>query len=121
MSPSESAISVKVFICYSHADQELRHRLEEHLSALIYSGKITIWQDQKIPLGANWEDQINTHLSEADLILPLVSASFIASKYCWNKEVQIALARHKEGTARVVPIILRPVHWQDTPLGQLQA
>jgi hypothetical protein len=121
MSLTASEICVKVFICYSHADQDLRNRLEEHLSALIYSGAITIWQDQKIPLGANWEDQINTHLNEAGLILPLISARFIASNYCWNKELKIALQRHKEGTARVVPIILRPVHWQDTPLGQLQA
>jgi len=67
MSSIESAIIIKVFICYSHADQELRHRLEEHLSALIYSGIITIWQDQKIPLGANWEDQINSSKKSSDL------------------------------------------------------
>jgi hypothetical protein len=80
MSPAKAEICAKVFVCYSHDDEALRNRLEQHLSTLIYSGKITIWQDQKIPLGANWEDQINTHLSEADLILLLISASFIASK-----------------------------------------
>ena len=84
MPPIESEISVKVFICYSHADQDLRQELEEHLSPLIYAGKITIWQDQQIPLGANWRDQINTRLNEADLILPFISAKFIASQYCWN-------------------------------------
>lgn len=88
---------------------------------LEYSEKITIWQDQEIPPGANWEDQINTHLNDADIILLLVSASFISSKYCWNREVQVALERHKAGTARVIPIILRPALWKDTPLGQLQA
>src|SRR5437667_1434716 len=121
MQPTEPEASIKVFVSYSHADQELRQELEEHLSPLIHSGKITIWQDQKIPLGANWKDQINTHLSEADLILPLISSKFIASQYCWNEELQTALQRHKDGTARVVPIILRPSLWQDTPLGQLQA
>ena len=121
MPPAEPQISVKVFISYSHADHELRNKLEEHLSPLKYTGKITIWQDQEIPPGTNWEDQINTHLNEADLILLLISASFIASKYCWNKEVQTALQRHKAGKVRVIPIILRRVSWQDTPLGQLQA
>lgn len=116
----EPEISIKVFISYAHADQELHKKLEDHLSSLKYSGKIIIWQDQEIPLGANWKDQINTHLDEAHLILLLVSASFIASDYCWNKEVQASLERHKAGTARVVPIILKPVHWQNTPLGQLQ-
>ena len=103
MLPTEPQISVKVFISYAHADQELRKKLEDHLSPLKYSGKITIWQDQEIPAGANWEDQINTHLNEADLILLLVSSSFIASKYCWNKEVQTALQRHKAGTGAGYP------------------
>jgi nitrite reductase/ring-hydroxylating ferredoxin subunit len=113
-------MSVKVFISYAHADQELRKKLEGHLSSLNYSGKITIWQDQEIPAGANWEDEINTHLNEADIILLLVSSDFITSKYCWNKEVQAALERHQAGKVRVIPIILRPALWQDTPLGQLQ-
>jgi len=121
MQPIGSQRSIKVFISYARADQELCKKLEDHLSPLQYSGQITIWQDQEIPVGANWEDQINTHLNDADLILLLISASFIASKYCWNKEVQIALERHKAGRARVIPVILKPTDWQNTPLGQLQA
>lgn len=114
-------MSIKVFISYAHVDRDLHKKLEDHLSSLKYSREITIWQDQEIPLGANWKDQINTHLNEAHLILLLVSASFISSDYCWNKEVLAALERHKAGAVRVVPIILKPVHWQSTPLGQLQA
>ena len=121
MRPIEPERSVKVFISYAHADQELHKKLIDHLRSLKHSEKILIWQDKEIPLGVNWKDQINIHLDEAHLILLLVSANFIASDYCWNKEVQAALERHKAGTVRVVPIILKPVHWQDTPLGQLQA
>jgi hypothetical protein len=32
-----------------------------------------------------------------------------------------ALARHARGEAVVVPVVVRPVDWQDTPLGRLQA
>ncbi|SRR6266487_953665 len=121
MLPIDSRKSIKVFIGYAHTDKKLCLKLEEHLSSLKHSEKITIWCDQEIPAGANWEDQINTHLNEADVILLLVSRSFIASKYCWSKEVQMALKRHEDGNARVIPIILRHVSWQDTPLGKLQA
>lgn len=55
------------------------------------------------------------------MILLLVSANFIATEAHWNKEVKVALGRHKAGTARVIPIILKPALWQDTPLGELQA
>jgi TIR domain len=113
--------SIKVFIAYAYADKKLCLKLEEHLSSLKYSGEITTWRDQEMLAGANWEDQINIHLNEADMILLLVSANFIASKYCWNKELQVALKRCEDGSAQVIPIILRSVSWQDTPLGKLQA
>jgi eukaryotic-like serine/threonine-protein kinase len=111
---------IKVFIGYSHEDQELHKKLREHLIPLERSRKITIWQDQEISAGTNWEREIITHLNEADLILLLVSSSFIASHYCWNTEMQTTLERHNDGTARVIPIILKPALWEDTPLGQLQ-
>lgn len=110
-------VSIKVFIISAHVDQKLCKKLEEHLSSLIYSGEITLWQDQEIPAGEYREEHMKSHLCEADLILLLVSASFIASKY---KEVQVAFQRHKAGMAQVVPLILKPVHWQSTLLGQLQ-
>jgi ABC-type branched-subunit amino acid transport system substrate-binding protein len=112
---------IKVFISYAHEDQELHKKLRKHLSLLERSGQITIWQDQEILAGEDWENQIDLRLNEADLILLLVSASFIASNYCWNKEVQAALQRHSTGMVRVIPVILRPVHWKEPPLGQLQA
>src|ERR1700686_2892711 len=32
-----------------------------------------------------------------------------------------AVKRHERGEAYVIPVILSPVHWQETPFGQLQA
>jgi hypothetical protein len=34
--------------------------------------------------------------------------------------MQWALERHKAREARVIPVILRPVNWKDTPIGELQ-
>ena len=120
-SSDENTHSVKVFISYAHQDQELHEKLLKHLAPLQHSGKITIWHDQEIPAGANWRNQIETHLSEADMILLLISADFIDSAFCWNNEVQKALERHRVGEVRVIPIVLKPVDWQVTPLGELQA
>ena len=44
----------------------------------------------------------------------------MASDYCYSKEMQYALDRHKAGTCRVVPILLRPTHWEEAPFGSLQ-
>src|SRR5712692_6743938 len=35
--------------------------------------------------------------------------------------MQRALERHERDEVRVIPIILRPIYWQATPLGKLQA
>src|SRR5262249_48628144 len=50
-----------------------------------------------------------------------VSPHFIESKYCYEIEGRHALRRHTQGTARVVPIILRPCAWHDAPFSKLQA
>src|SRR5436305_13692624 len=120
MQSPELEICVKVFVSYAHEDQEYHQKLLQHLSLLMHSGKITIWHDQELLAGVDWENQINTRLSEADIILLLISANFLASKYCWNKEFQVALSRHKRGEAWIIPIIVKPVDWRSSPLGQFQ-
>jgi len=82
---------------------------------------IAEWNDRDIEAGAEWETEIDRHLCSADIILLLISASFIASPYCWSVEVKKALERHARGEARVIPVILKPCRWQSTPFARLQA
>ena len=42
------------------------------------------------------------------------------SRYCYEVEVQAALRRHMAGLATVMPVILRPCSWQETPFARLQ-
>lgn len=112
---------IRIFISCTYEDRDLCRKLVEHLSSLKYSQDITIWHDQEIPAGTDREQRISTYLYEAHLILLLISPSFLSSKYCWNKVVQTAFERRKSEAVRVIPIILKPVDWQPTLLGQLQA
>jgi hypothetical protein len=91
------------------------------LKILQRHGLISTWHDRKISAGEQWEDQIDKNLEAAGIILLLVSADFLASDYCYDKEVTRALERHKDGTARVIPVILRDVEWQLGLFGKLQA
>lgn len=50
-----------------------------------------------------------------------MSASFLASNYCYKVEMQRAIERHERKEARVIPIILRPVLWNEPPIDKLQA
>ena len=118
---SETAPPLEVFYSYSHNDEKLRDQLDKHLSSLKREGTIRTWHDRRIVPGEELDKEIDAHLGTADLILLLVSPDFMASDYCYGKEVQRAMQRHDAGGARVIPIILRPVDWHSAPFGKLRA
>lgn len=111
---------VEVFYAYSHEDEEFLAKLEAHLSLLKRTSVITGWYDQEITAGTEWKNQTNRHIESASIILLLVSADFLASDYCYDIEMKRAMERHAEGTARVIPVILRDCIWRDAPFGKLQ-
>jgi internalin A len=115
--------ALRLFYCYSHADSGLRRKLDEHLALLKRDGIITEWYDGKIGPGADIDAAIDENLARSDIVLLLISAAFIHSDYCFQNEMTRALERHDQGTARVIPIILRPVEdgWQSTVFGRLKA
>jgi TIR domain/Effector-associated domain 9 len=113
--------AVKVFFSYSHKDEALRDELETHLSMMKYEGLIEPWHDRKILPGVDWENAIDDNLEVADIILLLVSVNFVASPYCYGKEMKRAMERHETREARVIPVILKPADWNSAPFGKLQA
>ena len=116
-----SKTKAKVFISYSHKDEQYRERLESHLALLRRQGVIEAWHDRKIVAGDNWSHEIDRKLRDADIILMLISADFLASDYCYDVEVKQALAMHNAGDAVVIPIIVRPCDWMAAPFSNLQA
>jgi len=114
-------VPIRLFYSYSHKDETLRDELEEALTLLERQGLISEWHDRKIGAGEEWKGAIDQNLEEAQVILLLVSSSFLASDYCWDVETKRAIERHDQGVAKVIPVILRPCDWHGAPFGQLQA
>jgi formylglycine-generating enzyme required for sulfatase activity len=112
---------VKVFLSYSHQDEELRNDLVKHLAGLRQRGLIDLWHDRKIKAGAEWAEQIDKNLEQAHIILFLVSVDFINSEYCSEIEMRRALERHNGKTAHVIPVIVRECDWHHAPFAKLQA
>lgn len=82
---------------------------------------VKTWHGGKILPGGEFDREICHHLESADIVLLLISSEFVASDYCWCKEMKRALERHEAGEASVIPVILRPCDWQAAPFGKLQA
>ena len=111
----------EIFCSYSHRDEDLKDKLEAHLSSLRREGLVKVWHDRKILPGTDWATEIDKHSATADIFIALVSAYFINSEYCWGIELTEALDRHVHGEVIVIPVIIRPVDWHSTPLGSLEA
>ncbi len=117
---SETQEPLNLFISYAHEDASLCLRLVKHLSQLRREG-VDGWYDRKITAGTEWEGEIDEHLNSADIILLLISPDFLASRYCYDLEMQRALELHEQKRARVVPVILRPCDWAHSPFSKLNA
>ncbi|MFC7537181.1 toll/interleukin-1 receptor domain-containing protein [Sphingomonas sp. GCM10030256] len=111
----------RLFFSYSHADEALRDQLERQLAMLKRQGIIEAWHDRRIGAGNEWATAIDNHVETDDIILLLVSPDFLASDYCYDREMNRALERHDAGEAIVIPVILRPCDWHHAPFGKLQA
>ena len=118
--PSRSDERLRIFISYAHEDEDMRQSLEDHLASRQVA--VTPWHDRMILPGEPWDDRITQELARAHIILLLVSDAFLASDYCWGREVSHALQRHRASDVTVIPILVRPAaNWHRTSIGALQA
>jgi hypothetical protein len=108
----------KLFISYAREDEEYKDQLVEHLEGLAQQGVIASWHDGQLVAGQQWDDEIVSNLSEARVVLLLISPSFISSDYISRVELAQAGERYERGEVSVIPLLIRNVHaWESKPLG----
>jgi hypothetical protein len=117
----DSQSGARIFISYAHEDEDLKKELDKYLKVLKRSSKVQVWNDRELIAGQEWDQMIMSELNKANIILLLISVDFNASDFIWDKELASAMKRHEEGTAHVVPIILRKCEWSSLPYAKLQA
>ncbi|HEX8492993.1 MAG TPA: protein kinase [Pyrinomonadaceae bacterium] len=118
---TKRAISKRVFVSYSHADEDWLKRLHVHLKPFEHTGAIDLWDDTKIKTGDKWRDEIRKAISSAKIAILLVSANFLASDFIVNNELPPLLeASEREGTL-IIPIIVSPCRFNQTKLFHFQA
>lgn len=113
--------ALRLFYSYSSRDEKLRTELEAHLAPLEHDRLILPWSSRAIPAGAEWDRAIRRELEAADIILLLISATFMQSDYIRSVELSRALERHERGDSVVIPVILRPCDWKTQRFARLQA
>jgi internalin A len=91
--------------------------LRKHLSIVEKSGKIQVWSPNSILSGSNISDELKKALNEAEFILLLISVDFLSSSLMDDIVQSGILEKATMGLARILPLIIRPSAWTQTPLG----
>lgn len=113
MNPKEKC---KLFISYSHADEQAKNTFITFLATLKRNGEITEWNDRQLLAGDRLNEEIINNIQNSDIICLLISQSFLASYYCVEEELTRALSQVENGTSRIFPIIIDHCTWLDTEL-----
>ncbi|MEO8324930.1 MAG: toll/interleukin-1 receptor domain-containing protein, partial [Nitrospirota bacterium] len=121
--PADSPRRIRIFISYAHIDENpYKERLKVTIKNLARRFPIDVWDDRQLFAGHQWEPEILQKLDQADIVCLLISPDFIASDYCFSKEMEKALAKYEQGRGIPIPILIRATSdWEQFPIGRHQA
>src|SRR5579859_3906952 len=97
-------------------DETLLIPWENHLHPLQQAKVISIWSTLHLTAGADRAQEQRQHLEQADIVVLFLSASFFAEPTCLA-QMEAALSLVHTSALRVIPLLLRSVIWQESPLG----
>jgi len=113
---------IKLFIAYAPQDDYLRAQLQNHLKPLERGCVVLTWSNRDIQGGENRPSLIAEQLRQADVVLLLLSADYLASDECYSDEIEPTIERASQGKVHLLPVVLRPCEWHAIEsLGQLRA
>ena len=102
----------KIFISYSHKDEEWKDRVVKHLQVFQLEGFCRTWDDRQIQVGTAWEKEITGAIQSAHAAILLITVDFLTSDFIKKKETPLILERWKKHEIIVFPVIVEPCSWQ---------
>ncbi|MFS8066178.1 MAG: toll/interleukin-1 receptor domain-containing protein [Byssovorax sp.] len=113
-------MTIKLFCSCTSEDVPSLKSFERALASLKRSGLVQFRSSQQLLPGADIRASVNEGLDSANVIVLLVSSSFIDSDSCWNDELPRAMRRHEHHEARLIPVLVGPCLWDEAPFAALK-
>lgn len=101
----------KIFFIYNPQDGSCLREIENQLAPLVNNHILTYWHQGKLVAGSDWRAVTQSELDNAEIVLPIVSAKFLADAECTNL-LKMANDLGKE----IVPIIAGSCLWEYDPI-----
>jgi TPR repeat protein len=110
-----SKTPIQLFIAYSPEDESIRKILDDHLSILKKLGEINTWYDGDIIAGQEYDKVTASALESSDIILLLISPSFLSSEYSIGTLMKGMTRQNGRKAYVVLPVILKACAWDLIP------
>lgn len=101
----------QIFLSYARKDTSFRNALMLQLGVIGRDRHVYGWTDQSIKGGDSWRKAIDRAIVKAEVVVLLVSANALTSRFILDTEVAAAMAASK----RLYPILVRDCAWQKVP------
>jgi len=102
----------RVFISYSHKDEQWKNQLASQLNVLAGEGILDTWDDRRIEAGGQWYAEIEKAINQASAAVLIISADFLNSPFIRKEEIPRLLKRREEEGIKIFPLITRHCPWQ---------
>jgi hypothetical protein len=109
--PAETYRPVNVLIVHANEDESALGALTKHLGLLVREGLIETWSSEALHPGDDVAASVLEQLHRANVVIALLSSSFIACERCWENYLRAATELHDSGRLLLVPVLVRPVDW----------
>lgn len=102
--------SPRIYLSYARADDSLRlvRQLAEEIT--VRFGADSVFWDEKVPLGAPWQETFARELAKADVVVIAAGPRWNESAGS-NQELRLALNLGKP----VIPLLMQGASWKDLP------
>lgn len=111
---------MKLCILHHLQDEPYLRQLLKHLHPLQQQGLINIWHSKNVLAGQKMEEELKRELKAADVVLPLLSADFLAENLYFTMEEILTERNRQKERYFLLPILLRYCQWDMTFLKNYQ-
>jgi WD40 repeat protein len=101
-----------IFIASSPEDEAEQAQLVAHLNVLRQAGLLDYWSRNQTEAGADWRAALDRAMNQARLAIVLITAHFLGSELMMAHVTPRLLARHKENSLILFPVIAKACAWQ---------
>jgi hypothetical protein len=106
----------KVFISATQADRPWSDRIRRHLASLGQDAVVDSWDESRMEPGTIWRVRIEQAIAASLIIIPLLSADYLASDEVIDDILPLVLRKAETSEVIVLPLVLKPCQFAMTGL-----